>query len=100
MLSASGLMADLDKVRARIKAIAEGGRSNVTLEDIQWVVSHLGRNGYRTSVRSAGDHQQLFVVGQQIFGICTHRRGSRQLKRHYVDVFVNAMIVLELYEED
>ncbi len=37
-------MADLRKVKAKIKEIAEGTRKNVSIEEIEWVVNHLGQN--------------------------------------------------------
>jgi hypothetical protein len=93
-------MADLKRIKARIKALAQGSRTNVTIEEIEWVVFHLKQNGYKTKVRPAGDHQKPFTVEEQMFGVCTHRRGSTHLKRFYVDAFINAMIELGLYEED
>lgn len=97
-------MANLQKVKARIAEIAEGGRKDITVEEIAWVVSNLQRNGYETSekVSGPGGHGKLFRVkseiGLEIFSVCTHRKGSPHVKRCYVDVFIKAMIQLGLYE--
>jgi hypothetical protein len=92
-------MADLKKIKATIKEIA-GRRANVTIQEIEWVVSQLKQNGYKTESHTAGDHQTIFTVETEIFGICTHHRGGRQLKRWYVNAFMNAMIKLGLYDDD
>jgi hypothetical protein len=91
-------MASLEKVKARIREIAGGNRKNVTLDDIAWVVDHLGKNGFRTAVRTNA-HAKIFHVDSQTFSACTHRPGSSQLKRCYVTNFLNAMIELGLYED-
>lgn len=84
-------MADVKKIKARIKQIA-GSRKNTTIEDIEWVVTQLGQNGYKTASRPAGgNHQTLFTVAHRNFGIATHTNGSRQLKSCYVDDFLDAM---------
>ena len=92
-------MADLKKIKATIKEIS-GRRANVPIEDIEWVVSQLGQNGYKTDRRAAGNHQLLFTVNEEIFGICIHHKGGRQLKRCYVNAFMNAMIELGLYDDN
>jgi hypothetical protein len=91
-------MADLKKIKEAINEIA-GSRGNVTIEQIEWVVSHLHKNGKKTGSRPAGDHQILFTVEGESFGVCTHHK-NRQLKRHYVNEFIKAMIKLGLYEEN
>jgi hypothetical protein len=53
---------------------------------------------YTVSSRT-GDHAIIFRVEDQVFSICTHRGGSKQLKPHYVKAFLSAMIELELYED-
>ncbi len=90
-------MADIRRIKARIRAIAEGNRKNVTVEDIRWVVSNLGRNGYLT--KESGTGHLLFRVGNKRFGVCEHNPGSSQIKRCYVDDFIGVMIDLDLYEE-
>jgi hypothetical protein len=91
-------MADLRRVKARIREIAEGNRKNVTLEDIRWVVSHLELNHYTVTERRT-THEILFRVESQRFGVCGHNPGSRHIKRCYVDEFIRAMVELSLYEE-
>jgi len=88
-------MAALSKIKARIAEIAQSPR-NVALSDIQWIVDQLGSNGYRVAERFAGDHQRLFSINNHRFGICTHNRGSSQVKLCYVNEFIKVMIELEL----
>jgi hypothetical protein len=90
-------MADLKRIRARIKEIAEGNRKNVSLEDIRWVTSHLKLNNFVVNERKT-THEMLFRVGSQRFGVCDHNPGSQHVKRCYVDGFIRAMIELNLYE--
>ncbi|MEO7146100.1 MAG: hypothetical protein ABI165_21610 [Bryobacteraceae bacterium] len=90
-------MADLGKIGERISEIA-GRRHNVTLDEIEWVVNQLARNGYTVSSKK-NDHQKLFSVDQRRFGVCSHKQGSKQIKRCYVDEFLDAMIDLGLYED-
>jgi hypothetical protein len=92
-------MADLRKVKATIKEIA-GRRANVTIEEIEWVVAQLKENGCKTDSRAAGGHQVIFTVDKEIFGVCTHHKGGRQLKRCYVNAFMDAMIKLGFYEDN
>jgi hypothetical protein len=92
-------MAELKRVKQWIAEIAEGSRTNVKVEDIKRIVDHLADNGYTVKSRPAGSHATLFHVGSEVFSVCTHRPGSSQLKRCYVDGFVNAMIELGLYED-
>ena len=91
-------MANLEKVRERIKEIA-GRRRNVKFSEIEWVVNQLGLNGFDTHSRNNG-HQTIFSVGSRRFGVCSHNPGSGQIKPCYVDEFLNAMVELEIYEED
>jgi hypothetical protein len=91
-------MAELKRVKARIRDIAVGNRKNVTTDDIRWVVAHLGQNGYKVSER-ATTHEILFRVDNKRFGVCDHNPGSRHVKRCYVDDFINVMVDLDLYEE-
>ena len=91
-------MANLDRVKARIREIGHGNRKNVTLDDIIWVVDHLGRNGFKTAMRT-NSHAKIFQVDTLTFSVCTHIAGSSQLKRCYVANFLSAMVELGLYEE-
>lgn len=95
-LKYTGFMADIRHIRARILDIAQR-RKNVELQDIQWVVNHLGKNGYRVSSKS-NQHQYLFRVNARRFGVCHHNPGSKQIKPCYVDEFLDAMADLDLYE--
>lgn len=90
-------MADLKRVQARIAELA-GRRKNVTIEEMEWVVSQLKALGYDTNVRGT-QHNKMFRVGRAFFSVCSHNKGSRQVKSCYVDNFLKAMIELELYEE-
>jgi hypothetical protein len=90
-------MADLKKVKDLIREIA-GRPKNVTLSEIEKVAEQLKSHGFVVNTRLAGDHAKLFHIGNQVFSICTHHRGSKQLKPNYVKDFLNAMIELELYE--
>jgi hypothetical protein len=89
-------MADIKHVRARIAELAQR-RKNVELSEIQWVVNNLGANGYEVSTKS-NDHATHFRVGGIPFGVCHHHRGNKQLKKCYVDEFLDAMEQLGHYE--
>jgi hypothetical protein len=91
-------MADLKKIKQRILEIGNR-RNNVKLTEIEWVVNQLGLNGFETNARNNG-HQTLFRVGSRRFGVCSHNPGNLQVKACYVDGFIEAMIDLELYEEN
>ena len=89
-------MADISHIRKRIAEIAQR-KKNVELSEIEWVVEHLGRNGYSVSQRS-NDHQTMFTVGTCNIGVCHHHRGGKQIKVCYVEEFLDAMEDLDLYE--
>jgi hypothetical protein len=90
-------MADLGQIRKKIAEIATK-RKNVDLEEIIWVVHHLGMNGYETAIKK-NDHQHLFRINRRRFGVCHHNPGNRQIKAHYVNDFLDVMAELELCEE-
>jgi hypothetical protein len=90
-------MADIKHIRARIADLAQR-RKNVELSEIDWVVEHLGNNGYEVSSRS-NDHATMFRVNGHKFGICHHHRGSKQIKSSYVEEFLDVMQALGLYED-
>lgn len=90
-------MADLKAVKARIAEIA-GRPKNVDLSDVEWVITHLGNNGYDVAVKR-NVHQVRFTVNKCQFGICCHNRGNRQIKAHYVDEFLDAMTEIGVYED-
>jgi hypothetical protein len=88
----------LKKIKDRIFEIASRP-NNVTLSEITRIIDQLKSHGYTVSSRTAGDHAIIFRVEDQVFSICTHRGGSKQLKAHYVKAFLSAVIELELYED-
>lgn len=91
-------MADLEHVRDQIAEIA-GRPKNVTLEEIERVVNQLRKCGYDVPEPKRNDHQVLFRVGSTRFGVCSHNRGSKQVKSCYVKQFIAAMIELGIYDE-
>ncbi len=88
-------MADLEKIKGRIADIASR-RRNVTLDEIEWVVTQL-RPIYEVRERHA-THGKLFAVGHTRFMVNHHNPGSKQVKRYSVDEFCNAMAELGLLE--
>lgn len=89
-------MADIAHIREKVADIGQR-RKNVELSEIEWVVIHLGKNGYEVSCRS-NEHQHLFRVNGKRFGVCHHNLGNRQIKACYVDGFLDVMADLGLYE--
>ena len=89
-------MADIEKVIARIKELAERHK-NVELSEIEWIVNQLGVNGYAISERK-NEHNTMFSVNGKRFNICHHNRGSKQVKPCYVREFLDRMCDLELYK--
>lgn len=92
-------MADLTRVKKIIQEIGRGNRKNVKADDIRWVVRHLGGNGFVVSERETKE-SILFRVGTRRFAICDHNPGSKHIKPCYVDAFIDAMIDLNLYENE
>jgi hypothetical protein len=95
-------MASIEKVRSEIARIAQQ-RKNTTAAEIKWVVDQLGMNGYVARSRKTSDGV-LYTVGRtgfgvRRFGVCTHNRGTKQVKACYVDDFLGAMIEIGLYDE-
>jgi hypothetical protein len=84
------------RVQDAIRAIA-GRRKNVTLNEIDWVVNQLEL--YHPVVRKENEHGVRYRIGGARFGVCTHHRGNKQLKRCYVDDFISAMIELGWFDE-
>ena len=90
-------MAELEKIREMIVAIAQKP-NNVTLAEIDWVVSQLQQHhGYSVNVRTTR-HSLLYRVNDQRFGVNIHNPGSKQVKTYSVKAFLEAMVELELYE--
>ena len=92
-------MADLKKIKAKIREIAQGNRRNVTREEIEWVVRHLGLNGFTTTARMAGDHAKLFGINNLRFSISIHTSSGSRIKRCYVNEFIDVMMELGLYDD-
>lgn len=90
-------MANLERIKAVIADIAQRPR-NKTASEIKWVVDQLGAQGYSVRERKTPDGV-LYGVESTRFGVCTHNPGSKQVKRCYVDDFLDAMVELGLYEE-
>ena len=86
-------MSDESKIREQIADIAQR-RSNVTLEEIRWVVSQIGGEVARKT-----RHGYLFRVGNRRFMINAHHPGSKQVKAYSVDDFLDAMMDLGWYED-
>lgn len=91
-------MATENKVRAAIAEIA-GRPNNVTEREIEWVVNQLQNLGFQTS-RDSNGHQAMYSVGGEQFGICTHHKGGKQIKKCYVLQFLNAMSNIGWYESE
>jgi hypothetical protein len=91
-------MATETKVRALIQEIA-GRPNNVTEDEIKWVVDQLENLGLETS-SERNDHQVMYSVEGEQFGICTHHRGAKQIKRCYVRLFLTAMSNIGWYEDE
>ena len=90
-------MDEIEKIKECIQEIA--GRVNNVLEsELVQIMNQLGRNGYTVKSRPAGDHAVLFTINSLPLSICTHHRGSKQLKSVYVRRFLRVMNELELYE--
>lgn len=88
-------MASAEKIRARILEIADRPK-NVTLADIEWVMNQLKQFG---EVEVTGNvHQKLWCFDGELFSVCPHHKGSKQLKQAYVKEFLNAMIKTGWYE--
>lgn len=89
-------MADLKRIKDRIAELA-GRPKNVELSEIEWVVNHLGNNGYNVSIRK-NVHSTMFRVNKRQFGVCHHNPGNKQIKACYVSEFLDAMADVGVYE--
>ena len=88
-------MAKLEAIKESICEIA-GRPKNVTAKEIEKLTESLKQP---VSIR-ANSHAMLCTVNDISFSICTHNRGSKQIKPEYVKEFLKAMIELELYDKD
>lgn len=91
-------MADIEKIRGVISEIALR-RKNVSAEEIERVVNQLKQHGFSVRPSRKTPHGVLYGIGSVRFSVCTHHKGSKQIKPAYVDAFLDAMIELGLYEE-
>ena len=91
-------MASLERVREKISQIAQQ-RNNTVASEIEWVVNQLREHGFVVREPRKTRHGILYGVETVRFGVCSHNRGSKNIKGCYVDDFINAMIELGLYEE-
>ena len=85
-----------ERILQRIRDIA-GGPKNVTLEDIEWVISQI--DAHHDVKRRSFSHGILFRIDGLRFSVCTHHRGSRQLKPSYIRNFLRVMSELGWYDE-
>lgn len=85
-----------ERIREEIRDISLR-KKNVTLDDILRVLNKL--EGKFTVKTRPTDHGMLVRIDNQIFHICTHHRGSKQVKANYVEDFLDAMTELGLYED-
>jgi hypothetical protein len=88
----------LERIKRDIAEIAKRPRS-VEFDEIARIVDRLGRVGFAT-MSKPGTHSHLFRVGDQIFTVCRHNPRRKELKVAYVNNFLNAMIALELLDEE
>ncbi len=90
-------MVKLETIKDSIHAIA-GRPKNVTASEIEKLCEQLKQHGYSVSIRT-NVHAKLITINGLSFSICTHNRGSKQIKQCYVTGFLRIMIELELYDK-
>lgn len=90
-------MATEEKIRAFILEISKRP-NNVTADEIKWVVNQLENLGLDTWSETNG-HQVMYSIEGEQFGVCTHHKGGKQIKRCYVREFLTAMINIGWYED-
>jgi hypothetical protein len=91
-------MADVERVKREIREIA-GRSKNVKIGEIQRIVKQLGELGFLVESRETS-HGVMFQVGTEIFHVCTHNRGSSQLKQYTVQEFLDRMTNLGLLKDE
>ncbi|MHB1796452.1 MAG: hypothetical protein ACYCPO_15965 [Acidobacteriaceae bacterium] len=89
-------MASEEKIRERIREIA-GRKNNVDAAEIDWVMNQLKQFG-NVSVETENVHIKMWRFDDEIFSICPHTKGGRQLKPVYVKNFLNAMMKTGWYD--
>ncbi|MEO8096079.1 MAG: hypothetical protein ABI811_00135 [Acidobacteriota bacterium] len=90
-------MAELEKIQQRIREIAES-RNNVTVSDIDSVISDLGKCGFTFRMKAKG-HYKMYTLDDATFSVCTHHPGQKQILPCYVREFLRSMIELGIYEQ-
>jgi hypothetical protein len=88
-------MATADKIRERIREIVSRPK-NVTLSDIEWVMGQL--EGFARVRLTTNVHAHIWTIDGETFSVCTHRKGSKQVKAVYVKSFLIAMVKTGWYE--
>ncbi len=88
-------MANVEKIKARIREIAARPK-NVTLADIEWVMSQLEQ--FEEFAVVGNVHRKAWVSKDTSFSVCTHHKGRKQIKPVYVSHFLNAMTKIGWYE--
>jgi hypothetical protein len=86
-----------ERIKEAIRSIAQS-KKNVTLDEILWVVNQLNATR-NVSMRDARHGLLITIEGTLPFSICTHHKGSKQIKRKYVESFLDRMIDLGLFED-
>lgn len=93
-------MADIERVKADIAAIADSPR-NATLSDIERIVNQLKALGYAVNIRNAR-HGRLFAISDKSksltarFMVNYHNPGNKQAMIYSIRDFVIGMSDLEL----
>jgi hypothetical protein len=85
-----------EKIKRSVQEIA-GRKHNVTLAEIERVMSQLGDHCTVTSVENG--HQRMYAIDGVRFGVCTHHPGRKQIKAIYVKEFLRAMSETGWYED-
>lgn len=91
-------MPDLKRIQDQIRSM-EGRPNNVGESEITKIVEKLREDhGLDAGFRNTG-HGKICWIGKHTFSICTHNRGSKQLKACYVKAFIKAAMEAGIYED-
>jgi hypothetical protein len=91
-------MADLGDIQDQVRALAERPK-NVEAKEICRILDDLNKHpGFESGYRDTGHGLSCFI-NDKTFSICTHNRGSKQLKPCYVKSFIKAAIEVGIYED-
>jgi hypothetical protein len=92
-------MADLKRIQEQILSM-EGRPNNVEESEITRILRKLrDEHGIDAGWRDTG-HGKSCWIGNSTFSICTHNRGSKQLKACYVKAFIKATMEAGIYDEN